>query len=363
MTGLSSVITPRLAELVASHLSIGSPVTLEPTSEAPHETFAKLKQHADSTGSSLLVLDRYLRSEELATEFISQFGVPQLVVNVSCEAEFIEEEFKAAHEDMEEEQAAAQMQSDRTAYEVVLKVFEEQCPSTLLTLERTSMKAEQPLKAAEEMVELVREKLVPKAYVVIAPSGESDIGALITDLVCTSVKSNDRPVKFTVIDAMAIFQPGKHSTAIEDDLHKASFTAGAVDCLPAKLWTDLFNEAFSTSASPMGPFLITNFPTMSSMAGGPTVRDQFCMLESIARLGGILHVHLADESYTSCCSSSPEDLQKYKHFDAEVQDQITKQYDRERICDCSIDSIGESATAKATQKVCADFVSFLGLSG
>merc|ERR1711920_349351 len=101
---------------------------------------------------------------------------------------------------------------------------------------------------------------------------------------------------FTVVDANAIFKPGKHSTAIEDALHRASFTAEAPDCLPAKLWVDLFTEAFSSSSNPMGPFVITNFPTACAVTGrGPTVRDQFCMLESIASLGGIFHCHLTDE--------------------------------------------------------------------
>jgi hypothetical protein len=264
---------------------------------------------------------------------------------------------------MDEEAAAGQIQNERAAYEAVVKVFEEKCPSALLTLERTSIKAppEEPLKVAEEMMEAVRAKLVPKAYVVVAPAGEIDIGASLTDLVCTSGKRNDRPAKFTVVDALAIMQPGKHSTAIEDALHKASFTADAKDCLPAKLWVDLFSEAFAASANPMGPFLITNFPTIAAVTSGcgPTVRDQFCMLEGVASLGGILHAHLTDESYTSCCSANPDDLQQYKQFDAEVQDQIMKQFDRERICECSIDGIGESAMSKAVQKACMDFLSFL----
>merc|ERR1711920_102212 len=166
---------------------------------------------------------------------------------------------------------------------------------------------------------------------------------------------------FTVVDANAIFKPGKHSTAIEDALHRASFTAEAPDCLPAKLWVDLFSEAFATSANPMGPFLITNFPTMSAVTSGlgPTVRDQFCMLQGIATLGGILHVHLSDDSYTSCCSNSPEDLQMYKQYDAEVSDQIMKQFEKERICECNVDSVGDTAISKAAQQACTDFLSFL----
>jgi len=360
VTGLSTVLTPNLAELIAASLNVGAPPTL-PATETPGEATAKLKKHAESCGYPILVLDRAVNSPEAATEFLSSFGTPQLIVNVNAAAEFVEEEFKVAHEDMDEEVVAATLQKERTAYEATVQAFKESCASAVMTIELSKVKnyAEEPVKAAEEMCAMVKAKLVPKAYVVVAPSGDVDFGSLVASSVCTTATASGgaKPAKFTVVDCAELFQAGKHSPHLEDALHKASFTADAPDCLSFDLWTKLFSEAFASAANPMGPFLITNFPSASALSSGPSIRDQFGIIESLAILGGILHVRTTDEVFAKCCSGRPADLEQRKLLEAAVQDQISKQYDKNKICDCLLESVSEGP--KGAVKAAAALLEFM----
>merc|ERR1712190_8359 len=99
-----------------------------------------------------------------------------------------------------------------------------------------------------------------------------------------------RSAKFTSIDIMALFESGGHRGDIEDKLMKASFKGPVPGCVNGKLWLEVFREALSGAANPMGNFLVTNFPTPSASESSLTVRDQFCMLGSVSRLAGVVHV-------------------------------------------------------------------------
>merc|ERR1711988_1991344 len=89
----------------------------------------------------------------------------------------------------------------------------------------------------------IRKRLLPKLYVLVAPSGNSDFSSLIANTICTSRREGKRPVKFTIIDCDSLFRPGGHSRAVEDKLSKAAFTALSPDTVSAPLWMELFTEA------------------------------------------------------------------------------------------------------------------------
>jgi len=362
VNGLSTELTPLLAERVASSLGAGPAVSMATVApqETSAETLAKLKQHADGGGYSLIVLDRYIASEEFAREFMEFFGPPKLVVDLACDAEFVTEEFQGSHEDLDEEAATAQMESERATYEAMVKAFEETCPVLKLDKPAYATVAEKETtyaKAADELLVQVKGKMMPTVHVVVAPVGEADFAGAVADGICASgAGAGARQAKMTVLNTKTLFKPGKHSPAIEESLQRALFTAPAPDCLPSKLWVDIFSEAFATSANPMGPFIVTNFPTASAASGGPTIRDQFCLLAGIASFGGILHVRLTDKAFGGIVSATPADFDAYSALDAQVQDQMQKQFDKERVCEVSIT---EGDRAKAAQKASSEFLAYL----
>jgi len=363
--GLSTEVTPKQAEMLASAYGVGPPLTTESVlewaktklkrtvdRESPSEFFSALKQYADSTSNSLLVLDRYPCTAEDATAFLGHFGDPKIVVNVVCDEEFLDTEYKAAHEDdgedVPDEEIAEKLQAQRTAHETMMKVFEEKCPASLLPIELKT-------KTPEDMSGLIRKRLLPHVYVIVAPTGTSDFSGVVADAICTSRKEG-RPTKFTAIDAKQLSQKGGHSQSIEDRLHKASFMGGEPDALPIKLWVDLYKEAFAKSANPMGTFLISNFPTPCSVTSSPTIRDQFHMLEPTSTLAGIIRVKLTEAAFRHFCSEDAEDWAAYQIFDEKVYNQIIVQFGLDRICDCALDDT--RFMAEAAHKVAAEFRKF-----
>jgi len=283
-----------------------------------------------------------------------------LVINVNFDEEFITEEFKRQeeNEEKEEEEVENILKPERATHNQVQAIFQERCPSAVVNIDYSSMNVSEdnPDLAIKDMCALALAKMMPKAHVLVIPNGEIDFGGLVTKSICTSATKQ----KFTVIDTLDIFERGGHSPEIEAQLHKASFTAEAPDCVPAKLWVDLFQEAFAASANPTGPFLITNFPTPSSVTGmGPTVRDQFCMLEGIVVLEGILQVRLSEEAFALCCPDRSLSFEMQQDFDNKVNSQILTQYDKNRICEAAVESIPDGREVEAAEKVCGDFLSFL----
>jgi len=303
------------------------------------------------------VLDN-LKNKDLSQEFVEYFGSPQLVVNVEIDDEPLLEEVKNEFPDAEEEEQETK-KNERSTYLESSEVFKESmAQSSILNIRLSSLQPSEddPDKINRDMCEMVRARMLPKAYVLVMP--HSEFGSLATSSICTNVRSH----KFTVIDTAEIFQRGRHSPEIEEQLHKAAFTAEAPDCLPAKLWVDLFQEAFTASANPTGPFLITNFPTASAIAGvGPTFRDQFCMLDGIVVIEGMLHLQMAEEAFTACCPD--RDFAAQQEFDDVLNAYIRMHFNDKaspnRICEAKVDAIPAHGEAEAAEKVAEVFVKFL----
>lgn len=165
-------------------------------------------------------------------------------------------------------------------------------------------------------------------------------------------------MKFTIIDSDSLFKSGGHSSAIEDKLSKAAFTAAAPDAVPAPLWKELFTEALQASANPMGSFIVTNFPTPCSVTSSPTIRDQFSMLESICTFMGIIHVKVAENAYHRCVGSRGEasEYEAYDSFETQVKNATLVQFGADKIKECIVDQVGSAEEAAKT--VAADFLAF-----
>lgn len=374
-TGLSAGLMPKLAEKLAATYNLSGALTFEQlqawasgaglslAQDSPStDIFAALKKYADSNGMPMMVLDRFPAKAEDAAAFVATFGAPKVVVNVTVADETVDEEYKAAHEDMEEETATANLAAMKEAYAATLKAFEEACPSSILTLNRADFKAEEVTVVVKEMCELVCKKLLPSIYVLSAPSYPGDFSGLVANSVCTSLAVGGRPAKFTLVDCQKLLQPGGHGPEMEDALFKASQAAESPDCLPTKIYLDLFKEAFATSANPMGTFLLTGFPTPSAIkASPPTVRDQFCVLESIASLEGIVHVTMTAAAFTQYCSDSQEDTAAYLDWENKVHDQMLVQLDTSKICEVPVD--GGADASQAAAAVAQQFQAFLEKKG
>lgn len=200
----------------------------------------------------------------------------------------------------------------------------------------------------------IRSKLLPKVYVLVAPSGKADFSSIIANAICTSRREGKKAAKFTIIDSTTLFKAGGHGSALEDKLAKAAYTADAPDAVPAPLWKELFTEALQTSANPMGTFIVTNFPTPCCLTSTPTIRDQFSMLESISTFMGIVHVKVSQTAYQRCVGSADYDM--YSTFESQVKDATLVQFGTDKIKECVVDQINN--VAEAAQVVAADFLTF-----
>lgn len=369
VTGLSTKITPRLAEHVAKLLGPGPPVSAAsvPPQETSEETFRLLREHAgkqlaESGGSTTVVLDRYITSEEMAREFVAFFGPPKLVVDVSVDAEYWDAEFKEANAEMEEEQQNSQMEQLTASYGAVLKAFSEQCPSAMVKLANFAIPEEEQEKAAdaEGLIDQVKAKLLPTVYVVVAPGGEDNFSMQVSDSIAATIKTPDgsRPLKMTILNTAELLKPGRHSPEIEERLLRVLSASPNPQCIPTSLWIDIFREAIASSANPMGPFLVCSFPIAPGGPGAPTVRDQFCILENLANLSGILRVKLSDEAFLACVSESAAELAQYRAFDADVWAQVQLQFDKVQLCEA--EPASKDGRAQAAAKAAADFLAFLG---
>jgi len=364
VTGLSTKLTPEQAAALAAAygttaLTVEGVVqwantTLKRTVDPakPDEFFSALKKFADSGNSSLLVLDRYPCSAEDAAHFLGKFGEPKVVVNVSIDEEKMQEEFDEAHAEddppVDPDTVPDLLAAQRTAHDDMVKVFEEKSPSSLMVVDGKL--------PAPEITDMIKARLLPRAYVIVAPSGAGNFSGLLADGICTSRREGTKRRTFTAIDSNGLFERGCHSAAIEDKLLKASFMAEAPDALPAKLWTELYQEAFANSANPMGTFLITNFPTPCALSSSPTVRDQFHMLESISAFMGILHVACSEATFCDLCSDSAEDYQAYADFAEAVRAQTSQQFGSHQLCEVQLEDV--KSAEEAVSKVTSAFLTF-----
>eukprot|EP00927_Polykrikos_kofoidii_P049532 TRINITY_DN43582_c0_g1_i1.p1 TRINITY_DN43582_c0_g1~~TRINITY_DN43582_c0_g1_i1.p1 ORF type:complete len:1526 (-),score=310.58 TRINITY_DN43582_c0_g1_i1:82-4659(-) len=371
VTGMSTDITEKHANILASAFGVGPPITSSflvgwaasklpartVNPDDPREFFSALKKYADTTKYPLLVLEHYPSKMEDAAAFIEEFGCPKLVVTVDASDEVCTEEITNLHKDDEnppsEEAIAELLSKRREALDGTFGLFKEKCPpSTTMVIQWNPETSKH-----DEISASIRERLRPGVFAIVAPRGaKTEFGKLIANAICISKREGKRPLKYTVVDSAELVKPEGHSAEIQDQLAKATFAAESAECLPANLWVDLFQEAFRKSANPMGTFLVTNFPTASSLRSSPTLRDQFHLLSQAGQLVGIVYVRLTDDAFRQYCSDDPEDLADYKEFSEKVHKQGKVQLDPYQICEVTVGA-SESLENMAA-KVADDFRSF-----
>lgn len=325
--------------------------TVDPSE--PRQFLSALKQYADSGSFPLLVLDRYPVNAGDSAAFLGYFGEPKVVVSVNTSDEARLEEYRATPagegDEREEEEIVAQLAKGREEHEAMFKVFEDKCAPCCMSVQVASVKS------PEELSMAIRKRLRPRAYVIIAPSGRVEFSRLMADAISTMKGDSGRPKKYTVIDCAKLFSPSGHSEALEDRLYKASFTADT-NSLPVPMRAELFSESFAQSSNPMGTFLVTNFPTPTTSASSPTVRDQFCMLESICSIMGIVHVTFSEGPWVDCCGTDTDEFMSYTNSDGKVGDSILVQFGAAKLCSCVVERGGDPA--EAARRLAVDFLGF-----
>jgi adenylate kinase family enzyme/nucleoside diphosphate kinase len=342
VTGSSTVITPKQAEKLATAYS-ELPVTAEKVvawakatlSETidpaqPDSFIPALQKFCATVNSPFLVLDRYPHTADDAAAFVAAFGNPKLVVEIACETEYLVEEFQEANEDAEvdPEELQAKFEEDKQVRATMLKGIEEACPGCVMSLSQATVKP-------EEMAEQIRKRLLPQVYVLASAGSFTEF---VADSICTKGK-------YTILDSTKLLSSGEHTPELEAQLTKALKTAVLPDALPAQLWKALFEEAFAKSANPMGTFIVTNFPTPCSVGSSPTIRDQFCMLESISVLRGIMQVTLSQAAFSQCCSESQDALAAYLVYDQSVKEQTVVQFSDSQICEARVEDATDAKAA------------------
>eukprot|EP00435_Cladocopium_sp_Y103_P031288 s2932_g7.t3 len=364
VNSLSPVLGAQQAKQLAASYG-GTMVTMETLMSATGTTEVEsskevtmLKQYIQGVSSPLVVLQNFPSVDSQAHSFIEAFGSPKVVLDIECDDEFLEEEWKGLHEDdaFDAEQFAEMLAGQRQAREATGKVFKQLCSGSCLSVDKKLLETPGLLKGT------VAPKLWPTVYMILAPNGACDFANLVAQTICTSSSvgglEDAVPVKYTVVDALAICKRGGHEPAVEDALGKASFNANTPDNLPIKVWADLLKEAFMTSANPMGTFLLTNFPTPSSITNN-NVRDQLAVVESLSNLAGILHVKVGAAAYACFCSTEPESLTAYEGDDDKVHNQTLAQFGPAYLMECLIQEATDGPLA--AQKVAGHF--FKELSG
>eukprot|EP00437_Effrenium_voratum_P048713 CAMPEP_0181525952 /NCGR_PEP_ID=MMETSP1110-20121109/69233_1 /TAXON_ID=174948 /ORGANISM="Symbiodinium sp., Strain CCMP421" /LENGTH=1445 /DNA_ID=CAMNT_0023656773 /DNA_START=54 /DNA_END=4392 /DNA_ORIENTATION=- len=352
VSSLSPVLGAKQAELLCAEYG-GSPVTSKMLMELGAETEVEnLKLYTQKSCGPLVVLQDFPAVDGQAHAFLEAFGPPRAVMHIECDDEFLDEEYKGLHEDEEidAEALAEKFAQQRAAMEGTLKVYKECCSGSLMTVDKKV--AENPA----DITQMIQQKLLPTVYILLAPGGMSEFGNLVGEKICTLSTAGGiedaLPTKYTVIDAMAICKRGNHEPAVEDALAKASFNADTPDNLPMKVWAELLKEAFMKSANPMGTFLLTNYPTDSSIKNN-IVRDQFAVVESLATLAGVLHVKLGAAAFACLCSTEAEVQTAYDSADAKVHDQALAQFGQAALMECLLQEATDAATA--AHKVATQF--------
>jgi len=362
VASLSEELSSKQAEKLAASFR-GKPVTKKDIQDyaeknldkdAPkRSTLTSLKLLAQERNSAVLVLDRYPESASEAQSLLNVFGDPKVVVNADQNDEEWIEKFNEIHEaddpPLEEDAAQEACKKAREQIDETVGVFQEKCPLNCMKLPPFVKENDDDL--PPDMTETIRKRLLPRVFVIVAPSGQMDFSGVVANAISTARRAGVGPSKYAVINSDALFKIGSHSKSLDDQLCKAAFTSETPDALSPRLWMDLYKEAFATSANPMGSFLVTNFPTPCSLDSSPTIRDQFFLLQSICTFMGILHVRLGQESYQQWCSGNLQEWKDYDYFATDVSDLTTVQFNKDsQIGECSIDpsdSIEEAATKAA----------------
>lgn len=345
--GPSAAVTAKQSKLLAAAFAAGQPLALE---QVESWTPADFRAHAAKENLSMLILDRFPLEASEALNLVENFGVPKLVVNLTCTDDFLREEYQETHDGEEPDEAfSTKLTADRAAYEACVKVFKERGNASTLSLDAKSAKD------AEELHQIIRKKLLPQVFAVIAPSGAKDIGDVVATKICSlPAKDGARPTKMAVIDAKALLTRGGHSSEIEDALRKAEVAGGEV---PVSLWQSLFLEAFASSANPLGSFIVINFPKQPTGRHGLTIRDQLALLENVASLAGVVRVGVPDGLFAQAISRSAEDLQAYRAFEDKAYKGVLSQLGPHMLVDTALSkaSSPEEWLGEVAAKAAADF--------
>lgn len=375
VSGPSTPTTKNLASSLATKYGVGPSVTtdflvtwakakLERTVDPadPKEFFSALKKYADATNFSLLVLERYPFKSEDAAEFVGMFGDPKVIMYVETDEDTLYEEFQAASEGQEnlpeEDVKRAELQEMTKSYRGAFDEVATRCPSAALPV----VKWDKETSNVEALVVQLCEKLRPRSYVIVAPSGLCDFGNAAAEKICTAKGDPAAlPVKYSVVNSSELVKPARRSADLEDRLAKAAFAAEASDSLPVNLMVDLLKDSFATSANPMGTFLVTNYPTPCATAPyGTTIRDQFHLLEEASNVMGIFFVKMSDDAFTKLISPVPEDLSAYQALELQLSMHVNKegkgQFDSHRVCEYVVES-GDNVD-DVLAKVAEEFQSF-----
>eukprot|EP00931_Biecheleriopsis_adriatica_P024991 TRINITY_DN1544_c0_g1_i1.p1 TRINITY_DN1544_c0_g1~~TRINITY_DN1544_c0_g1_i1.p1 ORF type:complete len:1441 (-),score=400.02 TRINITY_DN1544_c0_g1_i1:104-4426(-) len=342
---MSSWIAAKEAELLCNAFGLGKSVTIQSLQtwaekmnmtldpSQPDQLISALKQFAQSSGLPMLVLENFPNTEQDAQAFMEMFGQPKLLVNLDVDDEFLKDPENPyrphAEDDIDPEVLDSELEQLRTAMTGATQAFMETYPGCCVSADGKAAQAK-----PEETLEMIKTKLLPTLYVILCPPGEG-FANLVAETICTlsTAKSVDAmPAKYTVLDASAICRSGGHSCELETALMRAS----SISQMPCKLWADLLKESFANSSNPMGTFLLTNLPTPDSVKSGETIRDLFAMIESVATLGGILHVKPTQDAFVSVCTSDADSFAAYKDFDSKVYDQAQSQFGLSQLMDCAV---------------------------
>lgn len=321
ISGVSSAITGKQSQLLAA--SLGT----RPLARAANMGPKELKAFADANGVSTLVLDRPAEAAQL----VAAFGPPKLAVNIICEDEFLEEEYKRDHEDEEfdAEAFAARTAAEKAGVDVAMQVF-----GGVMRIERKLMKT------AEEMQQVIKKGLLPRTVLILAPEGKAGLSSMMAEAVCMQTPEGQMPERYTVIDASKLCLRGGHGPAIEEGLRKAALNGR----LPADLWAQLFSEAIARSANPLGSFLVINYPTAERP--GFAIRDQLALLESVSNLQAVIRMKVSTTAFKEHCSGRREDLEAYQAFEAQAYSQALIQLGQ-KMFECAIDGDAASQVSSA----------------
>eukprot|EP00913_Durusdinium_trenchii_P026721 g25068.t1 len=103
--------------------------TLKGTCPEAEGEIAMLKQYTQGTSAPLVVLHNFPSVDSQAHAF-EAFGAPRVVLDIECDDEYLEEEWKGLHEEDEfdAEQFAEKLGQQRASMEATSKVFKQMCP-------------------------------------------------------------------------------------------------------------------------------------------------------------------------------------------------------------------------------------------
>jgi len=320
----SSAIRAKQAELLSSALGCGAPVRV-PAGEV--WTAANLESYALQNHLSIVVVDRLTVSNFDTDNLNDQLGLPKLGVDILCDDEFLEEEYKALHEDEDfnAEEFAARKAQESESVDGARRTLLRMDGGNVLQIDRKDFKT------PEEMHQMIKKSLLPKVYLVVAPSGKVDMGAMMAEMLSTLSSQ-----KIPVIDASQLCTRGGHSPAIEDALRKAAARGEPTGCLPPDVWAALFTEAFAKSADPTGNFVVINYPVMTTRPGY-TVQDQLALLPTISSLKAVSVLQVRNEVLYEFYSPRLEDVDSYNSSVSKVVDQVMLQFGEDTLHLVSVD--------------------------